>query len=126
MVRAVIGVIVGYVIMFILNFLGFVTLYAVIGPEQAFRPGLYLASNRWIAISFVIILITGTIAGLICAAIAKGGKAPLGLAIVVVVLGLLLAIPMATTFLVLTKMVYIEGVLGDKTPAGAATKRKSS
>jgi len=41
-------------------------------------------------------------------------------------LGLLLAIPMATTFLVLTKMVYIEGVLGDKTPTGAATKRKSS
>ena len=41
-------------------------------------------------------------------------------------LGLLLAIPMATTFLVLTKMVYIEGVLGDKTTTGAATKRKSS
>jgi predicted PurR-regulated permease PerM len=41
-------------------------------------------------------------------------------------LGLLLAIPMATTFLVLTKMVYIEGVLGDKTPTGAVTKRKSS
>jgi predicted PurR-regulated permease PerM len=41
-------------------------------------------------------------------------------------LGLLLAIPIATTFLVLTKMVYIEGVLGDKTPTGAATKRKSS
>ena len=93
MARAVIGVIVGYVVMFILNFLGFVTLYAVIGPDQAFKPGLYLASNKWIAISFVIIFITGTIAGLICAAIAKGGKAPLGLAIVVIVLGLLLAIP---------------------------------
>ena len=93
MARAIIGVIVGYIGMFILNFLGFVTLYAVIGPEQAFEPGLYLASTKWIAISFVIILITGTIAGLICAAIAKGGKAPLALAIVVVVLGLLLAIP---------------------------------
>jgi len=93
MARAVIGVIVGYVVMFILNFLGFVTLYAVIGPDQAFEPGLYLASNKWIAISFVIIFITGTIAGLVCAAIAKGGKAPLALAIVVIVLGLLLAIP---------------------------------
>ena len=93
MARAVIGVIVGYVVMFILNFLGFVTLYALIGPDQAFKPGLYLASSKWIAISFVIIFITGTIAGLICAAIAKGGKAPLALAIVVIVLGLLLAIP---------------------------------
>jgi len=93
MARPIIGVIAGYIIMFILNFLGFVTLYAAIGPDQAFQPGLYLASNKWIAISFVIIFITGTIAGLICAAIAKGGKAPLGLAIVVIVLGLLLAIP---------------------------------
>ena len=93
MARAIIGVIVGYVIMFILNFLGFVTLYTVIGPDQAFKPRLFLASNKWIAISFVIIFITGTIAGLICAAIAKGGKAPLALAVVVIALGLLLAIP---------------------------------
>lgn len=93
MAKGIIGVIVGYIVMFILNFLGFVTLYAVIGPNQAFKPRLYLASNRWIAISFVIIFITGIIAGLICAAIAKGGKAPLALAIVVIALGLLLAIP---------------------------------
>src|SRR5205807_7356699 len=93
MARSIVAVIVGYVVMFILNFLGFVALYAVIGPTQAFQPGLYLASNKWIAISFVIIFITGTIAGLICAVIAKAGKAPLALAIVVVVIGLLLAIP---------------------------------
>ncbi len=93
MARTIVGVIVGYIGMFILNFLGFITLYVVIGPNQAFQPGLYLASNRWIAISFVIIFITGIIAGLICAVIAKGGKAPLALAIVVIVIGLLLAIP---------------------------------
>jgi len=93
MARTVIGVIAGYVLMFILNFAGFVTLYAVIGPNQAFEPGLYLASTKWIAISFVMILISGAIAGLVCAVIARGGRAPLALAIVVVVLGILLAIP---------------------------------
>ena len=93
MARTIIGVIVGYVLMFLLNFAGFVTLYAVIGPNQAFAPGLYLASTKWIAISAVILLITGVIAGLVCAMIAAGGRAPLALAIVVVVLGLLLAIP---------------------------------
>ena len=93
MARAIIGVIVGYVVMFILNFIGFVCLYAVIGPEQAFRPHLYLASNRWIAITAAIIFVTGAIAGLICAAIARGGKAPVALAVLVVVLGVLLAIP---------------------------------
>jgi hypothetical protein len=93
MARSIIGVIVGYVVMFILNFIGFVCLYAVIGPGQAFRAHSYLASNRWIAITAVIIFITGAIAGLICAAIARGGKAPLALALLVVVLGVLLAIP---------------------------------
>ena len=93
MARTIIGVIVGYVLMFILNFAAFVALYAVLGPEQAFEPGLYLASTKWIAISAIILLITGTIAGLVAALIAKGGRAPLALAIVVVVLGVLLAIP---------------------------------
>jgi hypothetical protein len=93
MAKTVIGVIVGYVVMFILNFAGFVTMYAVVGPNNAFEPGLYLASTKWIAMSLVMILITGAIAGLVCAVIAKGGRAPLALAIVVVVLGILLAIP---------------------------------
>src|SRR6266508_3416734 len=93
MARSIIAVIVSYVIMFALNFLGFVCLYALIGPEQAFKPRSYLASNRWIAISFGIIFVTAIIAGLICVAIARGGKANLGLAVVVLILGLLLAIP---------------------------------
>ena len=93
MARTIIGVIVGYVLMFILNICGFVTLYAVLGPDQSFEPGLYMASMKWIASTFVILLITGAIAGLICAVIAKGGRAALVLAIAVVVLGLLLAIP---------------------------------
>jgi hypothetical protein len=93
MVRSIIAVIASYIIMFVLNFIGFVSLYTIVGPSQAFRPHLYLASNRWIAMSFAMILITGIIAGLICALIAKGGKAPLALAAVVVVLGLLLAVP---------------------------------
>jgi hypothetical protein len=93
MARSIIGVIVGYVLMFLLNFAGFVTMYAVMGPEQAFEPGLYLASTRWIAVAFVMIFISAAIAGLVCAVIAKGGRAPLVLAIVVIALGLALAVP---------------------------------
>src|ERR1043166_7100505 len=79
--------------MFVLNFLGFVTLYAVVGETQAFKPRMYLASNRWIAMSFAFIFVSAIIAGLICAVIAKGGKANLALAVVIIVLGFLLAIP---------------------------------
>lgn len=93
MARSIIAVIVGYITMFVLNFIGFVCLYAVIGPSQAFKPRSFLASNRWIAISLVIAFVTAVIAGLLCSAIAKGGRAPLALATVVLVLGLLLAVP---------------------------------
>jgi hypothetical protein len=93
MVRTIVGVIVGYVLMFILNFAGFVTLYTFLGPDKSFEPGLYLASTTWIACTALILLITGTIAGLVTALIAKGGRAPLALAVVVVVLGVVLAIP---------------------------------
>jgi hypothetical protein len=93
MARTIIGVIVGYALMFILNICAFIAMYAVLGQDQSFEPGLYLASMKWIAGTFLICLITGTIAGLVCAVIARGGRAPLALAIVVVVLGLLLAIP---------------------------------
>ena len=93
MARSIIGVIVGYVAMFIINFGVFVGLYAVVGPENAFKPHRYLASNRWILMSVVATFITAIIAGLICAAIAKGGKAPLALAILIIVLGWLLAVP---------------------------------
>src|SRR6185369_7207291 len=91
--RSVVAVIVAYISMFILNLLVFVGLYAFVGPAQAFKPSSYLASNRWIVMSFVAISITAIIAGLICAAIARGGRAPLAMAIVVLVIGLVLAIP---------------------------------
>ena len=93
MARSIIAVIVSYITMFVLNFLGFVCLYMIVGSNNAFRPHSWLASNRWIAMSFGIILIGGIIAGLLCSVIAKGGRAPLALAAVVLVLGLLLAIP---------------------------------
>ena len=91
--RSIIAVIVSYITMFVLNLLAFLGLYAVVGPRQAFKPRSYLASNRWVLITFVILIVCGVIAGLICAVIARGGRAPAALALVVVVIGLLLAIP---------------------------------
>ena len=93
MVRSIIAVIVSYITMFVLNFLGFVGLYAIVGPSHAFRPRLYLASNRWILMGVAVMFVSGVIAGLICAAIARGRKATLALAGLILVVGLLLAIP---------------------------------
>ena len=93
MVRSIIAVIVSYISMFVLNFLGFVGLYAIVGPGNAFRPRLYLASNRWILMGVAVMFVSGIIAGLMCAAISRGRKATLALAGLILVVGLLLAIP---------------------------------
>jgi len=93
MARLIVGVIVAYIAMFVLGFIGFTCAFLIAGPEVAFRPGLYEASIKWIGIGLAIQFVVSIIGGLICAAIARGGKAPLVLAIVVVVLGLGLAIP---------------------------------
>ncbi len=93
MARSIIGVIVGYVTMFVLVFATFTCVFLLMGTDWSFKPGSFEASNRWIAMSLVANLIIGVIGGLVCALIAKGGKAPMVLAIVVFGLGLLLAIP---------------------------------
>jgi len=91
MLRSALGVIVGYIVMFILQVASFMAIYSLMGPNWSFRPSSYDASTRWTVMQFGVILVTTIIAGLICAAIARGGKAPLVLAAVVLVLGLALA-----------------------------------
>jgi hypothetical protein len=93
MVRSIVAVIVAYIAMFVLTFLWYTCAYLLMGADNAFKPGTYQASNRWTAMAFASYLVIAIIGGLICAVIAKGGRAPLALAAVVFVLGLLLAIP---------------------------------
>jgi hypothetical protein len=91
MLRSVLAVIVGYVVMFILQVAAFMTIYTLMGADWSFKPASYEASTQWTAMQFGVILVTTIMAGFVCAAIAKGGKAPLALAALVLVLGLALA-----------------------------------
>jgi hypothetical protein len=79
--------------MFALTSLGIIGLYLLIGPNHAFKPRSYMASNRWIAMAFGMSFVIAIIGGFLCALIARAGKAPMALAIVVFALGLVLAIP---------------------------------
>jgi hypothetical protein len=91
MLRSVLGVIGGYVLMFILQFAAFMTIYTVMGANWSFNPGSFHASTPWTVMQFAVVFVTAAIAGLVCAIIAKGGKAPLVLAIVVLLIGFALA-----------------------------------
>lgn len=93
MVRAILGVIVGYVVMALLVFLTFSAAYLAMGADAAFKPASYEASLFWIIVSFVLGLLAAMVGGYTCAVIAKGRRAPQVLAGVVLVLGILVAIP---------------------------------
>ena len=92
MARSIIGVIVSYLAMFVLAFIGFTCAYFIVGPDIAFRPATYEAAHTWVAIAFIINIIVAIIGGSICALIAKSRKAAFGLAILAFILGLLVAI----------------------------------
>jgi hypothetical protein len=63
------------------------TIYSVMGANWSFKPGSYHASTRWTVMQFTVAFVIAVIGGWICALISKGGKAPLVLAIVIVVIG---------------------------------------
>ena len=96
MVRKVLGVIVGYIVMALFVFLTFTGAYLALGAEQAFKPGNYNVSLRWIVISVVLGLIAAIIGGFVCSLISKSSRACQVLAGLVLVLGLLVAIPALT------------------------------
>ena len=93
MARSIIAVIVSYIVMFALTFLLFTGMYLLLGADGAFKPGNYEPTALWLGLSFVVFLVLGIIAGFLCAAIAKGGRAHIALAVVVLAVGVLLAIP---------------------------------
>jgi hypothetical protein len=96
MARKILGVIVGFVVMQVLLFLTFSVAYLALGANHAFKPGTYNVSLRWAALSFVLGLIAAIVGGYTCALIARSTRAAQVLAGLVLVWGVVLAIPAIT------------------------------
>ena len=94
MLRAILGVIIGYIAMFILIAVCFTIAYLIMGTEGAFREGSFEPSMSWNVLTIIVGIVAAIIGGIVCAVIARrGSKAPMILAIIVLILGLLMAIP---------------------------------
>src|SRR5919112_127778 len=93
MARSILAVVVGYATLALGIFVSFTLLYLVLGADRSFAPGSYDASTLWVLTSFPLGVAASVAAGYVCAALARGGRAPLALAVVVLALGLLFAIP---------------------------------
>ena len=93
MARKIIGVIVGYIAMAAFVFLSYTLLYLILGAEGAFEPESFHVSFTWIILSIILSFTAALFGGYICMLIAKDKKAPMILAAIVFVLGIIVAIP---------------------------------
>jgi len=93
MLRNILGVIGGYLSMFLFVFITFSLLYLILGTERAFQPGTYDVTVTWLIASIILSIIAAVLGGLVCVIIAKNQKAGTILAVVVLVLCLAMAIP---------------------------------
>jgi hypothetical protein len=93
MLRNIGGVILGYIIMALMIFLSFSAAYLLMGAGAAFKPETYEVSNLWLVTSFALALVAAIVGGYVCASITGRSRAPVALAVLVVVLGVLAAVP---------------------------------
>ena len=94
--RNVGAVLVGYVVMFAVAFVCFTVAFLIVGTNRAFVEGSYEVTVIWLIVSFALGLIVAVAGGFACAVVAKGSKAPLALAGLVLAVGLLMALPVLT------------------------------
>lgn len=92
MARLLGGVVLGYVAMAAVVFIGLTGAYLVLGAEGAFQPGVYTVSGVWIALSLVVGLAAAILGGLVARKVAAGVAGPHALAGLVIVLGVALAV----------------------------------
>lgn len=95
--RAIVSVLVGYIAMFFAIFLAFSGLYLLLGQDLSFQPGSYDPSVLWNVVSFALGLGAAILGGFVSARIARSATPPKVLAGLVLVIGLLSAIPVVTT-----------------------------
>ncbi|MDH3214994.1 MAG: hypothetical protein OEN01_01730 [Candidatus Krumholzibacteria bacterium] len=97
MFRTSAAVLAGYLVMALLVFAVFSIAYTLMGPDGAFRPGSFDVSTLWLVVSVVGGLLAAIVGGVVCSVISRNSKGPVALAAVVLVLGLVMAVPVLTS-----------------------------
>lgn len=95
--RAIGAVIVGYLTIFVFTFITFSAAYLGMGTERAFQPGSYEVTGLWLAVSFVLGFAGAVAGGWVCAAIARNTTPVMVLAGLVLALGILVAMAVASS-----------------------------
>ena len=96
MLKGLLAVILGYIVMALVVGVATVGAYAAIGPDRAFQPGNYEVSTLWLAVCFAFSLIAAIAGGFVCNRVSGPGAAKV-LAALVLIAGILLALPTLNT-----------------------------
>ena len=91
--RKIAGIVVGYLVMFVAVFATFSAAFLAMGADRAFKPGTYDVTGLWLVVSTVLSLAAAVLGGWVAVALGRHAQVSRMLAVVVVVLGVVLAIP---------------------------------
>ena len=90
------SVVLGYVVMVIMVFVLMSLVWMLMGASGAFQPGSWEVSAGWIVGSIIVGFVAAIVGGYLCALVAKDPRGPKALIVVVIILGILFAIPVLT------------------------------
>jgi hypothetical protein len=93
MLRLILGVIVGYAVIFVFFFATFTGAYFALGVERIFQSDSYEVSTLWLVLSALLTLCGSILGGYICAAISKSRRTCRVLAGIVLIILILFCIP---------------------------------
>ncbi|CAG0977964.1 hypothetical protein PHYC_01607 [Phycisphaerales bacterium] len=92
MKRAIAAVVLSIISMWAILFFGGMVVMLVIGPESAFKPGLWEWSTTWVVVNLVLDVSAAVVGGFLCSLIARRQRPVFVLAGIVLVSGLVVAI----------------------------------
>lgn len=87
MIRAILGVILGYLVMVVIVFCTFTASYLLLGADRTFQEGSFQVTGLWLAVSLTLSFLAAIAGGKVCRVVGGGLLAVLGLVALVVVLG---------------------------------------
>ena len=91
--RIIGGVVLGYVVMVAAVMVTFTIVYMAMSADRAFQPGSYNVTGLWLAASTILSLAAAILGGWVAVRIGKSTRAAVYLAIAVVVIGVVFALP---------------------------------
>lgn len=91
--RNVLAALLGYVVIVVIVFAAFSLLWNLLGPEGAFQPESYAVSGVWVTGSIVLGFVAALLGGVVCARAAADSRAELILIGLIVILGVIAALP---------------------------------